>query len=303
MTIETSATMLATLLLVPLVCHARQAPSGEPIEGQHTGPVTTFSHPRGWFTFEMPPGWTVPNVGDEHLAINPGLASTDTLDALVIASFGELDAASAQLDPSAVFAQAKGAIVQDLAAQSIQVVETAAAPRAVRLAHGNGITQEWPGKAAGRDVRVWFGGLVRDGYYFTVTAVVVSGQESRFLPGVKRLLHSVHARPPQPNTAAEQALVGARFAAIDTRPGGSRGSFSSTIEFSAGNRVKKTMTMSGLVGLSTDIGGSSEEWGTYAMSGGEVTLSFRDGTDTLHLTIEQGQVVALVRGDRVYRRR
>lgn len=303
MTIDPTITVLAGLLLVPLVCHARQTPAGDPIEGQHSGPVTTFSHPRGWFTFEMPAGWTVPNVGDEHLAINPGLASTDTLDALLIASFGELDAVSAALDASAVFTQAKTAIVQDLAAQSIQVIETGAAPRAVRLAHGTGITQEWPGKAAGRDVRVWLGGLVHEGYYFTVAAVVVSGQESRFLPGVKRLLHSVNPRPPQRNTAAEQALVGSRFGAVDTRPGGSRGSFSSTMEFGTGNRVKKTMMMSGLVGLSTDVGGASEEWGTYEVTGDEVTLSFRDGTDTLHLTIEQGQIVALVRGDRVYRRR
>jgi hypothetical protein len=303
MTMDRTATILASLLLVPLVCQGRQTPVGEPLEGQHGGPVTTFSHPRGWFTFEMPAGWTVPNAGDGHLAINPGLASTDTLDALVIASFGELDAASAQLDASAVFARARAAIVQDLAAQSIQVVETAAGPRAVRLAHGTGITQEWPGKAAGRDVRVWFGGLVRDGHYFTVTAVVVSGQESRFLPGVKRLLHTVHPRPPQRNTAAEQALVGARFGAIDTRPGGSRGSFSSTLEFSAGNRVRKTMMISGLAGLSTDVGGASEEWGTYEVTGDEVMLSFRDGADSLRLTIEQGQVVALVRGDRVYRRR
>jgi hypothetical protein len=273
-----------------------------PLDGLHTGPVTTVKHPRGWFTFEMPQGWSVGRQADDSMLINPGLAASDTLDALVLVTYGELDEAQARLDVSALFPQVKEAIIQDLAAQSIRVTDSSASPRLVRLAHATGLVQEWPGKAGDRDVRVWFGGLTQEGHYFAVTAVVLAGREERFLPGVRRLLHSVHARPPQRNTAAEQALACAQFSAIST-PGGSRGSFSTIFEFGANNRVKKTMMMSGLVGLSTDVGGSSEEWGSYEVTGDEVTLSFKDGQDTLGLVIDGGRIVALTRGDRTYRRR
>ena len=138
--------------------------------------------------------------------------------------------------------------------------------------------------------------------YLTVTAVVVVGKEGRFLPGVKRIFHSVNPRPPQRDRAAEQALAGAQFSAIETRPGGSSGSFSTIFEFASGNRVKRTMIVSGIVGLS-DVGGGSEEWGTYEVIGDEVHLSFDSGSDALVLTTEQGHFVALRRDGRVYRRR
>jgi hypothetical protein len=275
----------------------------QPLDGLHGGPVTTVNHPRGWFSFEIPQGWSIGRQNDEGMLVNPGLAGSDTLDALVLVTWGELEADRARMDVASLFPTVKAAIIQDLAAQSIQVNDSGAGPRVVPLAHTSGLVQEWPGKAGGRDVIVWFGGLVQDAHYFAVTAVVLAGKEERFLPGVRRLLYSVNARPPQRNAAAEQALAGAGYSAIETRPGGSRGSFSTIFEFSANNRVKKTMMMSGLVGLSADVGGSSEEWGTYEVVGDELTVSFRDGTDTLRLVVEGSQIVALARGERTYRRR
>lgn len=273
------------------------------LDGVHSGPVTVISHPRGWFTFEIPQGWTIARQADDSMMINPGLGTSDALDALIVVTYGELDAAQAQLDVAALFPTVKAAIIEDLASQSIQVTDSGAVPRLVRLAHTSGLVQEWPGKAGARDVRVWFGGLVKDGHYLAATAVVLAGVEERYLPGVKRLLFSVNPRPPQRNANAEQALAGARFAAIETRPGGSSGSFSTTLEFAAGLRVKKTMIISGMVGLSSSIGGESEDWGTYEVVGDEVTLSFKDSQDTLTLVVEQGQVVALQRNGRSYRRR
>lgn len=270
------------------------------LDGVHSGAVTLISHPRGWFSFEVPQGWSVSRQTDDALLINPGLSASDTLDAMVIVSYGELEPAQARMDVAALFPEVKAAIIEELASQSIAVSDSAAAPRIVRLAHGTGLVQEWPGKAGPRDVRVWFGGLVKDGHYLTATAVVVAGQEQRFLPGVKRLLFSTNPRPPQRNAAAEQALAGARFASIDSR---GRGSFSSSFEFLPGLRVKKTMMMSGMVGLSSSVGGDTEEWGTYEVTGDEVTITFKDSQDTLELVVEQGQIVALARDGRTYRRR
>lgn len=282
--------------------HAQPAPDVG-LDGQYRGPVSTIRHPRGWFSFEVPQGWAVAQQHDEAMIINPALSATDTLEALVVVSFGELEPHQKGKDAAALFPEVRAAIVQDLAAQSIVVTDTAASPRRVRLKHASGVVQEWPGKAGERAVRVFFGALVKDAAYLAVTAVVMAGKEERVLPGVKRLLHSVVPKPPARNTAVEQALAGAEFSAIDTRPGGSHGSFSSILEFSAGNRVKKIMIISGMAGLSTHIGGNSEEWGTYKVIGDEVTLTFRDGADTLRLVVEQGRIAALVRDGRTYRRR
>jgi hypothetical protein len=131
---------------------------------------------------------------------------------------------------------------------------------------------------------------------------VLAGKEERYLPGVRRLLYSVNARPPQRNAAAEQALAGAEFSAIETRPGGRSGSFSTIFAFASSNRVKKTLMMGGMAGLA-GVGGSSEEWGGYEVIGDEVMLVFKDGHDTLRLVVEGGRIVAIARGDRVYRRK
>jgi hypothetical protein len=273
-----------------------------PLDGLHIGPVTTISHPRDWFAFEVPQGWSIAKQGDDSMMINPGLSASDTLDALVLVAYGELDAAQARMDLSALFREVKAAVIQDLASQSIQVTDSAAGPRLVSLAHTTGLVHEWPGTAGTRAVHVWYGGLVKDAHYFAVTAVVLAGHEARFLPGVKRLLHSVNPRPPQRNTAAEQALAGAEFSALETRPGGKSGSFGVILEFSPGNRVKKTMMVSGMAGLS-GIGGASEEWGAYEVIGDQVTLSFNDGRDLLQLVVQGDRIVALEREGRTYRRR
>lgn len=300
-TLGTLGTMVFGVLWWPGLAQAQgTGPAAPALDGAYSGSVTAISHPRGWFTFEVPQGWSVSRQTDDAMLINPGLNAADSLDALVVVSYGELEPAQAQMDVAALFPEVRAAILEELASQSIAVSDSAAAPRTVRLAHAIGLVQEWPGKAGKRDVHVWFGGLVKDGHYLTATAVVVAGQEHRFVPGMKRLLYSTNPRPPQRNTAAEQALAGARFASVES-PG--RGSFSSSFEFSPGLRVKKTMMMSGMVGLSSSVGGDTEEWGTYEVTGDQVTITFQDSQDTLKLVVEQGQIVGLDRDGRTYRRR
>lgn len=277
---------------------------GVAAQGASQGTGSTFTHPRGWFSFQLPPGWTVGQQGDDSLVINPGLSSSDTLDALVIVSYGAIEAPAAGSDVVALFTSMAPGLVQDLASQSIVVADPAIAPArvAVRNGDGDGIIQQWTGKAAGRDVLVWIGGLAVRDHYLAVIAVLVAGQETRFVPGLTTLLQSVTARPPERNPAVEAALRGARFSASDTRPGGSRGSFSVIFEFRDGQRLRKTMMMSGLAGL-YGVGGDSEEWGTYEVAGGEVRIAIGSERDVLTLVVEEGRIVALRRGDRVYRRR
>ena len=272
------------------------------LDGMHTGPVTTFTHPRDWFSFELPRDWSVASQAGESLVVNPGLTPADTLDALVFVSYGQLEADQPN-EPLALFESARAAILQDLASQAIEIANADVPPRRVALAHTSGLVQEWLGKAGGRDVRVWLGGLVESEYYLAVTAVVLAEKVASFLPGAKRILHSVRPRPPERNRPAEQALVGARFAALETRPGGVSGSFSTFFEFGPGQRVKKTMTLSGIIGLDNDVGGASEERGGYEVVGDEVLISLPSGQDALTLVVEQETIVALRRGDRVYRRR
>jgi hypothetical protein len=273
------------------------------LEGIHTGPTTTVNHPRGWFTFEAPQSWSVAEQGESHMLINPGLGPSDSLDALVVVSYGELDAPQAGTDLATLFSAVKPTIIQDLASRGIDVADSGAPPRIVQLGHTTGLVQEWPGRAGARDVRAWFGGLVKDGYFFSVTGVVLAGREDRYLPGLKRILFSVNPSPPQRNLAAERALAGAEFSALETRPGGTSGSFGTTFALGADGRVKKTMILSGMTGFPTLVGGESEEWGTYEVVGDEVTFTFKDSRDTLRLVVEQGQITGLERAGRIYRRR
>jgi hypothetical protein len=282
--------VLAILMAVTAV------PLGESSARQDV--ATTFTHPRGWFSFDMPQGWTVARQTEGMLAINPGLTATDSLDALIVVHYGEIEVAQRHLDLGELFRSVRPAVLADLRSQGIDVVDDGSSPRPVSLAHAAGIEQQWPGRAGGRDVRVWLGGLAAEGHYLAVLAVTIADKTDRFLPGAKRILHSVRPSPPRRDPVAERALEGAQFSASDMRPGGS---FTTVFEFSTSNRIKKTMIASGRGAVLG--GGASEEWGSYQVIGDEVRLSFRDETDALLLTIEQGRVVGLQRDGRIYRRR
>jgi hypothetical protein len=247
--------------------------------------------------------WSVTRQDESSLVINPGFTAADTLDALIVVSYGELDVGQAGSDIADLFESVRPSILQDLASQGIEVHEGDRRPRRVALANATGLVEQWRGRAGGRDVVVWFGGLSSSGCYLTVTAVMLATRLRRFLPGTKRILYSTQPRPPQRDFATERALEAAEFSALETRPGGSRGSFSTSLEFGTGNSLKKTIILSGTLGLTMDVGGSSEEWGTYQVIGDEVRLSFSGEQDVLTLVIEQGHVVALERDGRMYRRR
>jgi hypothetical protein len=279
------------------MAHAKPAQEAS-LDGMHRGAVTTFTHPRGWFSIDLPAGWTVSSQSEGGLAINPGLTRTDTLDALIAVTYGELDSGLAGATVTDAFRSVRPILLRDLQAQGIEIADDGAPPHAVTLAHAPGLVKQWSGRAGGRDVQAWIGGVVQDGHYLAVLSVIVAGQEARFLPGVKRLLYSLQPRPPRRDPAIERALEGAQFSASDMRPGGS---FTTVFEFSAGNRIRKTMIASGRGAVLG--GGASEEWGSYEVFGDEVRLSFRDETDALLLTIEQGRIVGLQRDGRIYRRR
>ena len=273
------------------------------LRGLYTGQVSSYTHPRGWFSIDLPMPWSVTRQDESSLVINPGFTAADTLDALIVVSYGELAAGQDGSDIADLFESVRPSILQDLASQGIEVHEGDRRPGRVALANAMGLVQQWRGQAGGRDVIAWFGGLSSSGCYLTVTAVMLATSLRRFLPGTKRLLYSVQPRPPQRDVAAERALESAEFSAFETRPGGSRGSFSTILEFGSGNSLKKTIILSGTLGLTTDVGGSSEEWGTYQVIGDEVWLSFSGARDDLTLVSEQGHIVALERDGRTYRRR
>jgi hypothetical protein len=279
------------------MAHAKPAQEAS-LDGMHGGAATTFTHPRGWFSIDLPAGWTVASQSEGSLAINPGLTRADTLDALIAVTYGELDPGLAGASVTDAFQRIRPMLLRDWQAQGIELVDDGAPPQAVALARAPGLVTQWRGRAGGRDVQAWIGGVVQDGHYLAVLSVIVAGQEARFLPGVKRLFHSLQPRPPRRDPAIERALEGAQFSASDMRPGGS---FTTVFEFSAGNRIKKTMIASGRGAVLG--GGASEEWGSYEVLGNEVHLSFRDETDALVMTIEQGRIVGLQREGRTYRRR
>jgi hypothetical protein len=271
-----------------------------PLEGVDKGAASRFEHPRGYFSFEMPKGWKVWRQTEDGLLLNPGLTEKDSLDAIIVVSYGQLDAEDRNQPIADLLTRYEPELEQELAGQGIRLGKAAGEVEKVAIGDVPGAVRSWAGStAAGQALTVWFGGLVKREYYLSVSAVIVKGKEDRFLPKVKRIFLTMKPRPPQRNLKAEEALVGKRFTKSS---GGSGGSFHTTYTFRAGGQVEKEMLMSGMVGLS-DVGGDSTEAGRYEVIGEELFLYFKGGQSSGRLVVEGGAITGIRFGEAVYRAR
>ncbi len=267
-----------------------------------------WQHPRGYFACDLPAGWSVANATDEAVLINPGLGETDTLDAIIAIAFGALDEEERGLAAATLLDRYEPRLRNELAGQGIALQPAARRARPVALGDRVGAEQTWRGSANDGAVTVWLGGVTARHEYLVVTAIVVSGQEDRFLPGARLVFGSVSAPTPRARAgaagggtgAAGGLLAGATFAGGETLSGGS---LHSIYEFAGGGRVKKEMLMSGGVGILGEVGADTEDWGTYEVAGDVITLSFADGEESASLVIEGGEVTGLRFGRALYRRR
>jgi len=284
--------------LVALPSSKRTAVAPPALDGVYAGATTTWRHPEGYFTCALPKGWTVAQVTDEAVLLNPGL--TDTLDAIILVSYGLLDEAERGVDVTKLLDDQEGELRQTLAAEGIELRAPQQKAKKVLVGDLPGAQQSWTGTAGGsQPVEVWFGGLVKRDYYLAVTAIAMDGKKAQFLPGAKRVFQSMQPKPPERNLALEQALQGASFFNVTNSESGA---FYATYAFGPQRRVTKVLSMSGMVGLD-DVNANTEDIGSFEVVGDVVYMSFRDGQNVAKAVVRERQVTGLKFGDVVYSRR
>jgi hypothetical protein len=271
-----------------------------PLAGLYDGPLARWRHPEGYFTLELPKGWTEANAQDGMVVFNPGLKETDTLDCLLLVTFGELEEDERGVPIDRLLDDKEPELRQSMAEQEIQLQRPTAKPHKVRVGELAGAQQTWSGQANGNRLTMWVGGLVVREYYLAVIAVVAQGKEDRFLPGAKRMFTSLQPKPPQRDRQAEAALAGGEFAGGETLAGGS---MHTIYRFRGNGTVHRQLLMSGSIGLGTEVGADSADVGRYEVVGPLVYLRFPDGQQAARLVVAAGAVTGLRFGNRLYARR
>lgn len=282
----------------PLATGAHAAPP--PLVGVFDGKTVTYRHPEGYFTLELPDGWVQANAGDGAVLFNPGLQPTDTLDCILIVTFGELEVDERGVAITELLDGQEAQMRQQMQAQQIALQPAKAKATKVLVGELPGAEQTWQGTAGGHPVVMWVGATTVREYYFAVMAVVVQGKEPRFMPGVKRMFRSVQPKPPLRDRVAEAALAGSEFTHSETFSGGST---FTTFAFRADGTVNRRIMMSGRIGISTDVGADAGDDGRFEVVGPLVYLRFKDGQQVARIERDGDAVAAIGIGKARYRRR
>lgn len=252
-----------------------------PLEGVDRGPGSRWQHPRGWYSFTLPAGWSVEQQLEEGLLVNPGLAPGDSLDGLVFVFHGELEADERDTAVEELTRRHEADVRALMAQQGIRLDPAAEAPRRVLVGELPGCEQSWRGRTAqGQTVRLWVGLVAKREYWLATLALVVEGHEQRFLPGAKRVFTTLEPTPPERDPELEARLVGRKATRSESNPSGY---FSTTYRFEAGGGVHKEHLFS-----SGEVSGNSEDRGRYEVVGDVLYLYFPDGQSCG--TVEDGGV-------------
>lgn len=264
----------------------------------------------GRATFALPSGWGVANSDERSALLDLGLREPDTLDAIVIVTSDELTDDASRLAPTELLRSRLQAIAAELTDMQVEIDVSRAS---VREAGRAGAELRVPGTSAGEyPVSVWIGVVRNHTHFAAVLAVMVSGRESRFLPGARSVFESLQL--------SERALVrGDSTRGGDGGEGGGEGggaesaglaglefghsmisgdsSLTILYAFGADGSVRKQRLYSSPFGGS-ESGGS----GSYSVSGDSLTIQV-DG-EVVEATIERagGGVSALRIGGNRYER-
>lgn len=277
------------LLLLPLVLTLPLLAAAAPLGDLYGGAVTRFDHPRGWFGFEMPAGWQVVEEREDTLVVNPGFSAGDTLDAIVLVTYGELDESERGVGAAALMRRHGDDFRLALLADGIALDTEVPEPEALSLDGRDGAALSWRGTAGGQPVSAWIGGVTEGSHYLIVIGVALDAAAGAYLPGVRRIYASLVTAPPERNHALENALVGLRFFSSSHV---SDSSFHSTYEFPAPGRVKSASYFTGSIGLDQASTGT-EEWGSFEVIGDELHLSLESGDRVFRVYASGGEITGL----------
>lgn len=284
---------------------APAVPAGTPppLDGVYDGECQRFDHPRGWFGFEMPRGWTVHSQDDTGMLLNPGLRETDTLDAILGLMWGRLEKQDHNVPVATVI---EGKLPQLRAALAQQGL-TAGDPEG-KIATYRG--KDVPGAVvtlrartqSGQNVLVWIGGIVKRDGWISVSGVLLDSSLDKYLPKLKRIFTSLEPKPPERNPKLEAVLVGATFASVQ-HGRVVESSHAATYSFGAGGGVTRRLmsnvsSQPGMPGVMTD----AETSGSYEVCGDVLFLYFQSGQETGQVVLRGDQAVAIRIGNGEYPR-
>jgi len=262
-----------------------------PLTGIDRGVAKRHAHPRGWYSFDLPVGWEIAEQEEDGLLINPGL--TDTLDAIVLVTHGELDEGQRNQEVTRLLDGHSPELLAELKTQGIRLDRAAKPSRKVTVGEVPGAVQRWTGKTSdGKPVTLWIGGVTKRDHWMGVSLLVLGKKESEFLPGAKRLFSTLELAPPERNRKLEQVLAGHSFAHNETTESGS---YTTSYELRADLSLFKQSFFS-----SNGISGGSDATGRWEVIGDEVFLYLEDGQRSGQVVLEGGRPSHLLIGSSRY---
>jgi hypothetical protein len=250
----------------------------------------------GRVELEVPAGWTVTRETPVAALLNPGLAPTDTLDALVIVFHGPLGEAERRKELAQLVRARLPALAAELRGQAIECDFADVEPRRVAIASGDGVVVTAKGRAGGgRDVRIWLGATRDKDAFAAVLGVVVAARSGDYVPALRHAHETLRFTKAADAGAQGAPLAGGEFGHSSFGSGGN--SLSTVYAFDATGAVaRRTM-------FSSSIGGSdSSRRGTWTTDGDVVRMTFSDGVTTARALVEGGRVTALQIGGARYAR-
>lgn len=232
------------------------------------------------------------------MLVNPGFGPEDTLDALILLTYGELEASDRNVPPAALIERHSPAFKRDLRKEGIQLGKPLSKARAVLVGEVPGGVKEWSATVqGGKKVDVWLGTIVKRDCYLSVGAVIVDGAAERFLPRIKRIFFTLEASPPERNPALERLLAGRSIGKVDIN---ASGSFTTTYAFHDGGGVTSLSMMSGSPSDFDPVSMSSEQQGRYEVVGDVLYMYFGSGQESGVVSVEAGRLVGVLFGETLY---
>ena len=271
------------------------------LDGVFAGSTKRYEHPRGWFGFDMPEGWSVHQESATGMLLNPGLTATDTLDAIVGLMWGRLETADQNVPVAKIITQRVPLLRQALATQGLTVGEPEGEVKTYRCKDVPGAVVVFRGQnPQGKAFGVWFGGIVKRDGWIAVSCVVLDGKESTYLPKWKRIFTTLEPRPPERNPKLEAALVGRSFSSSQY---GRRtdSAHHASYTFDAGGVVTRRLITNVITKPDKPgIGADSETGGRYEVCGDVLYLYFEPGQEVGQVVVQAGEVSCIQIGTAKY---
>lgn len=254
-----------------------------------------WTHPRDYFSCRLPARWTVEELGDEWMVLNPGLSRGDTVEALAFVGWGELEDEDVGRTPTDLIRANERAWLQELRKDGMRLKAAKEAPRRILVGDIPGAQQEWSGTLSGKPIRMWLGGLVKGDAFLYVAVVVLEERADAYVPRAKDLFLSVVPTPPERNPMLERALVGKTLVSTKVygdshdRPDGTGWSYT----FREDGRLESFWYLTGGHAITSIASFSSTEWGFYEVYGDEVYVYLKSGQVSGRVLQEGGAPVAV----------